>query len=395
MAQDLLDMPLLGDFDCPLGEDGLFADLIANDFLGMMEQAELGAPAPAGSPTSSCSEHAAVVRCPSADVSSSRPCPAGQQASPQQQQLHTVTTAAPISAKASPSSSSPVGGFSIQWLAPLASAIAAGPSALAAPAAAHHSSPEPCGNTSDSSMDVQEARPNKRKAPEIDWRSIEDPEERRRQRRLAKNRITAARSRERKKVQLAGMEGKMQQLEAENAQLKSLLEHCMKENQGLREQLAGLASLSRGASPAGGVGGATEPAALILIATLLVLLHFLDAKGLSQALGLLLFTYVFFTATAAGQLSLKQLSSPFQRQQQQQQDSAAAAEAAAAGGGGRAKVKAEPEDDQAAERRWRQELQQHQQPRQPAQSPWLSSSVPLLCSSIKQEMPWRSQALLI
>jgi hypothetical protein len=37
-------------------------------------------------------------------------------------------------------------------------------------------------------------------APEIDWRSISDPAERRRQRRLAKNRLTAAKSRERKKV---------------------------------------------------------------------------------------------------------------------------------------------------------------------------------------------------
>ncbi|GFH32109.1 BZIP domain-containing protein, partial [Haematococcus lacustris] len=42
---------------------------------------------------------------------------------------------------------------------------------------------------------------NKRKAPDVDWRSITDPAERRRQRRLAKNRMTAARSRERKKEQ--------------------------------------------------------------------------------------------------------------------------------------------------------------------------------------------------
>lgn len=43
----------------------------------------------------------------------------------------------------------------------------------------------------------------KRKAPDVDWRSIADVEERRRQRRLAKNRVTAARSRERKKVRTA------------------------------------------------------------------------------------------------------------------------------------------------------------------------------------------------
>ncbi len=38
-----------------------------------------------------------------------------------------------------------------------------------------------------------------RSSVQVDWRSIEDPAERRRQRRLAKNRATAARSRERKK----------------------------------------------------------------------------------------------------------------------------------------------------------------------------------------------------
>lgn len=54
------------------------------------------------------------------------------------------------------------------------------------------------------------SKPNKRKAPEIDWRAIEDPAERRRQRRLAKNRVTAARSRERKKLQWADMEVKIQ-----------------------------------------------------------------------------------------------------------------------------------------------------------------------------------------
>jgi cyclic AMP-dependent transcription factor ATF-2 len=33
----------------------------------------------------------------------------------------------------------------------------------------------------------------KRRAPVVDWRAIDDPEERRKQRRLAKNRVTAAR----------------------------------------------------------------------------------------------------------------------------------------------------------------------------------------------------------
>ncbi|KAF8072760.1 rpsO [Scenedesmus sp. PABB004] len=87
----------------------------------------------------------------------------------------------------------------------------------------------------------------KRKAPEVDWRSIDDPAERRRQRRLAKNRITAARSRERKKEQLVDMEERMAGLEAENAQMRALLASLAQENAGLKEQLA---SLARGAAAA-------------------------------------------------------------------------------------------------------------------------------------------------
>lgn len=285
MTEDLLELPLLGEFEC-LADDALFADLMAELY---------AQPAADGSPTSSCSENAAIIRCP---------WEVGSQADALMHP-HTITTAAPSSQRPSPSST-PVGRSfvsNLSWLGSL-------------PSAAELSSPEEhclnSGNTSDSSMDLQgEERPNKRKAPEVDWRSIADPEERRKQRRLAKNRVTAARSRERKKVQLAGMEGRMQQLETDNAQLKSLLEHCMKENGSLREQLA---SLTRGAGPSG-VGGATEPAALLYIAIMLVLLQFLDARGLSQALGLLLFTYVFFAATAAGKLPLKQRGSPFLKQQ--------------------------------------------------------------------------------
>ena len=50
-------------------------------------------------------------------------------------------------------------------------------------------------------------------APEVDWKAIADPAERRRQRRLAKNRVTAARSRERKKAQWAELEEKLFALE--------------------------------------------------------------------------------------------------------------------------------------------------------------------------------------
>uniref|UniRef100_A0A383WBL1 BZIP domain-containing protein n=1 Tax=Tetradesmus obliquus TaxID=3088 RepID=A0A383WBL1_TETOB len=110
----------------------------------------------------------------------------------------------------------------------------------------------------------QQIAANKRRAPEIDWRSIDDPAERRRQRRLAKNRVTAARSRERKKEQLAGMEDRMDSLEQENVQMRALLASLSQENASLREQLA---SLTRGAAACfNTTGSGPEPAVLKCIA---------------------------------------------------------------------------------------------------------------------------------
>lgn len=108
----------------------------------------------------------------------------------------------------------------------------------------------------------QQIAANKRRAPEVDWRAIDDPAERRRQRRLAKNRVTAARSRERKKEQLVGMEGRMQSLEQENAQMRALLASLTQENASLKEQLA---SLARGAA-AVNTGSSPEPAVLKCLA---------------------------------------------------------------------------------------------------------------------------------
>eukprot|EP00803_Ostreobium_quekettii_P005109 evm.model.scf_2526.1 EVM.evm.TU.scf_2526.1 scf_2526:2028-2849(+) len=68
--------------------------------------------------------------------------------------------------------------------------------------------------------DAAAARQCKRKKPDVDLSKIEDVEERRRQRRLAKNRNTAAVSRERKKAQLISLEERVKQLEMDNAGLK-------------------------------------------------------------------------------------------------------------------------------------------------------------------------------
>lgn len=109
----------------------------------------------------------------------------------------------------------------------------------------------------------QQIAANKRRAPEVDWRSIDDPAERRKQRRLAKNRITAARSRERKKEQIVTMEDRMSAMEQENSQMRVLLASLTQENTILKEQLA---SLSRGASPANNIRSSPEPAVLKCLA---------------------------------------------------------------------------------------------------------------------------------
>jgi hypothetical protein len=110
---------------------------------------------------------------------------------------------------------------------------------------------------------------NKRKAPEVDWRAIEDPAERRRQRRLAKNRVTAARSRERKKEQWGDMENQLADLRAENLQMKAMMEAMMRENTILKDQLA---SLTRGASLTG-TGSGPEPAVLRCLAIMHLVCH--------------------------------------------------------------------------------------------------------------------------
>ncbi len=102
----------------------------------------------------------------------------------------------------------------------------------------------------------------KRRAPDVDWRTIMDPAERRKQRRLAKNRITAARSRERKKTVWADMESHLSDLESENSQLRAALESLAAENSTLKGMLA---SPTRGASGiyTAACTGDTEPDVLL------------------------------------------------------------------------------------------------------------------------------------
>jgi cyclic AMP-dependent transcription factor ATF-2 len=77
----------------------------------------------------------------------------------------------------------------------------------------------------------------KRKAPAIDLSTIEDPQERKKQRRLAKNRVTAALSRERKKAQMANLQNRVKKLEADNAHLAQTLAQRDAELEKLRGEL--------------------------------------------------------------------------------------------------------------------------------------------------------------
>ncbi|KAK9805804.1 hypothetical protein WJX73_001791 [Symbiochloris irregularis] len=89
--------------------------------------------------------------------------------------------------------------------------------------------------------------------------------ERRKQRRLAKNRATAALSRERKRVQMQSLSLRSLELEQENAYLKEALGMRDTEVAGLRDKLASMeasASLSRGADGSTWSASKTEPAVL-------------------------------------------------------------------------------------------------------------------------------------
>jgi len=130
---------------------------------------------------------------------------------------------------------------------------------------------------------------NKRKATEVDWRSISDPAERRRQRRLAKNRVTAARSRERKKVQWAELEGRLAGMDRENNRLRAMLEQLSKDNEALRHQLfQGGAEVDKDALTSETLGrgkSSAEPAVLVFISTLLLLLLALSPGDQALLLG--------------------------------------------------------------------------------------------------------------
>eukprot|EP00967_Tisochrysis_lutea_P112916 scaffold178830_cov21-Tisochrysis_lutea.AAC.1 len=80
----------------------------------------------------------------------------------------------------------------------------------------------------------------------------------------AKNRLTAARSRERKKAILSELETKLQGFEAENARLQEMLAAMGKENKDLKQQLGqlcgpgGVSAAAAAAAAAGGSPGCAD-----------------------------------------------------------------------------------------------------------------------------------------
>ncbi|BDA51586.1 hypothetical protein COCOBI_19-1420 [Coccomyxa sp. Obi] len=109
---------------------------------------------------------------------------------------------------------------------------------------------EACGEAgpSETSGSPQQApkKRGKKKLPLPDLDAIKDPDERRRQRRLVKNRNTAAASRQRKAREVDELNTRMDKLEQENAQLRRLLEHRDLEIGHLQQELAGTSGAAGG-----------------------------------------------------------------------------------------------------------------------------------------------------
>lgn len=126
--------------------------------------------------------------------------------------------------------SSPPGFVKLEDLSPVSALAASTPpssSGGASPASSgSDTSYVPAGGSSAVSSDYKPARKDPRigrRKPEVDLTSITDIAERRKQRRLAKNRATAATSRERKRAQLSTLQTRVTKLEQDNAHLSALL----------------------------------------------------------------------------------------------------------------------------------------------------------------------------
>ena len=267
-------------------------DLFNDDFMKFLSDADfmpdVGPAEPATSVGSDCSSEQGQPTCADVSSRSEFTAPAGTLQGVQMHCAPVITTdninfGFDVGAVAAPVPGLVTRGCSLRTSAtnPSTSSAAETPTYRSSPSS-QPSSSQPSTSDSEGQLTRKQIAANKRKAPEVDWRAIEDPAERRRQRRLAKNRVTAARSRERKKEQWGEMEIQMAELRTENLQMKAMMEALMRENTNLKEQLA---SLTRGASLTF-AGNGPEPAVLWCLAIMHLVCRLPCVKLACMGLGL-------------------------------------------------------------------------------------------------------------
>lgn len=131
-------------------------------------------------------------------------------------------------------------------------------------AGSQSSSPKQAGASDKQAPPPPTAAPNKRKKIAVDLDTISDPEERKRQKRLAKNRRTAAVSRDRKRAQMELLQDKLDALQEHTQQLNAAL---AKKDQEIA-RLAGMLSSSI-TNPAVGSPGSVAESAYAIISNLM------------------------------------------------------------------------------------------------------------------------------
>lgn len=124
-----------------------------------------------------------------------------------------------------------------------------------------------------------------------DWESIKDPEERKKQKRMAKNRHTAAMSRERRRQYLQDLENRVKNLEQENVSLRYWLGAVQHENLSLKAGTESSLDTLHNPAPESTLalksnGEVQEPAALP-VSTLLATMQLVASPMILPLMGLL------------------------------------------------------------------------------------------------------------
>lgn len=133
--------------------------------------------------------------------------------------------------------------------------------------------------------------PKRQRVEDPDWSLIKDPEERKRQKRMAKNRHTAAVSRERRRKYLNDLENRVKTLEHENMSLRYWLGAAQHENLALKAGTHWCSSVQNPAAGAPGmvwaVGRDNQEPAVLYKFTLLAILQMVVSPAILPFVGLL------------------------------------------------------------------------------------------------------------